>query len=435
MHVRRIVVPTIQGYEDAGDFTVAERLKTSIHANLVFYLCVGSLGLVGVILFIIFRRNWSGGILGFAMACPNTFGLVTGDFLLGFGLIEIPKGILRLLAVILGCMSAAILIAEATILPHGVDLSLFSILISPWESRNWLGRMVARYAPPISYNFLNLIYPPDKRKTVFENVYTEIEEDGRELGIEEEGLGIVFEELGIFTYPAREEARMRSPISAVKVEDHNKMVSRATTPGKAMVESSVFSAIQQQIEYLTKLVKQTADESTPPKWWQKQDSQLRMLESKMASQQRDVEHMLQILTDQSYEGLDFQYDETVSVGSFNAIETIKNHVEDDTCPVFGKRLVQLEEVIDGENRSDDGAVSVDVKLQNRFEGDQNATTFNFFKISCSLPLSKPSWEFEPPTFFENHKASFHHQGQEGVGMMMMHKYNYQLNTSVLIEGV
>lgn len=54
----RVVVPTLQGYEDAGDFTMAERLKTSLHANLVFYLCVGSLGLVGVILFIIFRRNW-----------------------------------------------------------------------------------------------------------------------------------------------------------------------------------------------------------------------------------------------------------------------------------------------------------------------------------------------------------------------------------------
>lgn len=34
-----------------------------------------------------------GGILGFAMACSNTFGLVTGAFLLGFGLSEIPKGI------------------------------------------------------------------------------------------------------------------------------------------------------------------------------------------------------------------------------------------------------------------------------------------------------------------------------------------------------
>ncbi|KAI3752883.1 hypothetical protein L2E82_24923 [Cichorium intybus] len=34
-----------------------------------------------------------GGILGFAMACSNTFGLMTGVFLLGFGLSEIPKGI------------------------------------------------------------------------------------------------------------------------------------------------------------------------------------------------------------------------------------------------------------------------------------------------------------------------------------------------------
>lgn len=33
------------------------------------------------------------------------------------------------MAVILGCMSFAILLAEATILPSGVDLSLFSILV------------------------------------------------------------------------------------------------------------------------------------------------------------------------------------------------------------------------------------------------------------------------------------------------------------------
>lgn len=40
-----------------------------------------------------FLGGRSGGILGFAMACSNTFGLVTGAFLLGFGLSEIPKGI------------------------------------------------------------------------------------------------------------------------------------------------------------------------------------------------------------------------------------------------------------------------------------------------------------------------------------------------------
>uniref|UniRef100_A0A5B7APM4 Putative LMBR1-like membrane protein isoform 2 n=1 Tax=Davidia involucrata TaxID=16924 RepID=A0A5B7APM4_DAVIN len=89
------VVPIIQGYEDAGDFTVTERLRTSVHVNLVFYLCVGSIALFGLILFIILRKNRSVSVIVLAMACSNTFGLVTGAFLLGFGLSEIPKGIWR----------------------------------------------------------------------------------------------------------------------------------------------------------------------------------------------------------------------------------------------------------------------------------------------------------------------------------------------------
>uniref|UniRef100_J3LH96 Uncharacterized protein n=1 Tax=Oryza brachyantha TaxID=4533 RepID=J3LH96_ORYBR len=87
------VVPTIQGYEDAGDFTVKERLKTSVHMNLLFYSIVGAIGLFGLILLLVMHRAWDGGIVGFAMACSNTFGLVTGAFLLGFGLSEIPRNI------------------------------------------------------------------------------------------------------------------------------------------------------------------------------------------------------------------------------------------------------------------------------------------------------------------------------------------------------
>ncbi|KAG7987584.1 hypothetical protein I3843_03G141600 [Carya illinoinensis] len=89
------VVPLIQGFEDAGDFTMKERLKTSLHVNFVFYLVVGSIGLFGLILVIMMHKSWRGGILGLAMACSNTFGLVTGAFLLGFGLGEIPKSIWR----------------------------------------------------------------------------------------------------------------------------------------------------------------------------------------------------------------------------------------------------------------------------------------------------------------------------------------------------
>ncbi|KAM0918110.1 hypothetical protein ACQ4PT_008768 [Festuca glaucescens] len=88
-----VVVPTIRGYEDAGDFTVKERLKTSIRANLLYYEIVGAIGFFGVILIMIMHHDWGGAILGFAMACSNTFGLVTGAFLLGFGLSEIPKNI------------------------------------------------------------------------------------------------------------------------------------------------------------------------------------------------------------------------------------------------------------------------------------------------------------------------------------------------------
>ncbi|XP_044485870.1 LMBR1 domain-containing protein 2 homolog A-like isoform X2 [Mangifera indica] len=122
------------------------------------------------------------------------------------------KQIEKLLAIVFGTMTAAILLAEATLLPSGVDLSLFSILINsvkseevfvqifafvplmymcvctyyslfkigmlmiysltPWQTSSvnllMICSMVARYAPPISYNFLNLISLRDGRKTIFE---------------------------------------------------------------------------------------------------------------------------------------------------------------------------------------------------------------------------------------------------------------------------
>lgn len=54
----RAVVPILQGFEDAGDFSVAERLKTSAHVNLIHYLCVGSVALCGLILLIFLHTNW-----------------------------------------------------------------------------------------------------------------------------------------------------------------------------------------------------------------------------------------------------------------------------------------------------------------------------------------------------------------------------------------
>lgn len=77
------MAPLIQGFEDAGDFTVTERLKTSIHVNLVFYLIVGSIGLFGLILLIIMHKNW------FHSHPPNPFYFVfpsDGSYCLPFPL-------------------------------------------------------------------------------------------------------------------------------------------------------------------------------------------------------------------------------------------------------------------------------------------------------------------------------------------------------------
>lgn len=49
----------------------------------------------GLLTEVFFYVNRTGSILGYAMACSNTFGLVTGAFLLGFGLSEIPKTLWR----------------------------------------------------------------------------------------------------------------------------------------------------------------------------------------------------------------------------------------------------------------------------------------------------------------------------------------------------
>ncbi|KAG8474913.1 hypothetical protein CXB51_031609 [Gossypium anomalum] len=329
------VLSPYMGFKDGKDFSVTERLKTSVSVNLVFYSVVGSIGHVGIILLISMNRNWSVGILG--------------AFLLGFGFSEVPKtlwrnenwtirqkvlshkiakmtvaqatsnqmskrdplrpymdvisnmlpqmgrpvflpqggqlgendidydsdeksmaklrrhlwlareeyyqykrkyvlsfrfgrfgkmgmlldkrviGALLLLyfrikfiwlcilrkqlrkvfAIVLGIMSAMILLAEATLLPRGVDLSIFCILIYsvkkqevfafiplmymcictyyslfkigmlmfysliPWRTSSvsllMICSMVARYAPLISYNFFNLINRGGK-KTIFENV-------------------------------------------------------------------------------------------------------------------------------------------------------------------------------------------------------------------------------------------------------------------------
>lgn len=59
------------------------------------------------------------------------------------------KQLEKILAIFLGCMSAAILLAEATLLPRGVDLSLFSILVRSAGKQEVLVQVDAVYCTSV----------------------------------------------------------------------------------------------------------------------------------------------------------------------------------------------------------------------------------------------------------------------------------------------
>ncbi|KAE8669867.1 hypothetical protein F3Y22_tig00112215pilonHSYRG00118 [Hibiscus syriacus] len=70
---------------------------------------------------------------------------------------------------------------------------------------------------------------------------------------------------------------------------------------QTMPENPDLSAIRKQLEDLTTLMKQSQDETNPPKWWKKQESRLSTLESKLETNQRYVEQILHILNDKKSE--------------------------------------------------------------------------------------------------------------------------------------
>lgn len=67
------------------------------------------------------------------------------------------KQLEKLLAIVLGIMSAAILLAEATLLPSGVDLSLFSILINSVKEQEVLMQVDCNVSNDSSFsNYLDM---------------------------------------------------------------------------------------------------------------------------------------------------------------------------------------------------------------------------------------------------------------------------------------
>lgn len=86
-----IILPFFQEYEDAGDFTILGKAKTSIKLNLKLYGFMILLGVIFIIYLLISGTLTVDKLGGFAIVMVNCFGLLLVVLLLGHGIVALPK--------------------------------------------------------------------------------------------------------------------------------------------------------------------------------------------------------------------------------------------------------------------------------------------------------------------------------------------------------
>jgi len=88
-----VVIPIIQEYEKAPDFTVKDKLKRALKTNLMFYVIIAVLGLAFVFYMVIKKQFTSKSLTAFLIAVSNAWGIFLIIMLFGYGLVAIPKSL------------------------------------------------------------------------------------------------------------------------------------------------------------------------------------------------------------------------------------------------------------------------------------------------------------------------------------------------------
>lgn len=89
-----LVIPIFQEYEMAGDFSFSKKLSRSIKRNLLFYILIFLLGSLFVAYLILRQSFTMSHLTSFLVSTSNAWGVFLIIFLLGYGLVALPKNIL-----------------------------------------------------------------------------------------------------------------------------------------------------------------------------------------------------------------------------------------------------------------------------------------------------------------------------------------------------
>ena len=89
------ILPLHQAYEDSGEFGVPRRILRALKATSVLYGVLGAAAALALGVLLLTQRVSPGAVKGLVIACSNLFGIVATVFLLGHGLVELPRELWR----------------------------------------------------------------------------------------------------------------------------------------------------------------------------------------------------------------------------------------------------------------------------------------------------------------------------------------------------
>ncbi|CAO3677428.1 unnamed protein product [Umbelopsis vinacea] len=88
----RAIIPLLQAYVNAGEFTIASKFRYAVSINLKFYLVYAVIAIVGLVYLIIGNGYTTRDKLqGYVMAMANSWGLLLAIIFMGYGLVSVPR--------------------------------------------------------------------------------------------------------------------------------------------------------------------------------------------------------------------------------------------------------------------------------------------------------------------------------------------------------
>ncbi|KAI8809742.1 LMBR1-like membrane protein-domain-containing protein [Cladochytrium replicatum] len=180
------IIPIMQSWIRSGEFTPLRKLLGAIKDYLIYYAMVGAVGVVFLIYVLasnVFRKTSD--LLAFAMAGANAWGLLLVTVMLGYGLVEVPRGpwfhasahwSLRYLEFHVPRRKEAMVDAEAEMYEVAREIAVAAQKIRPGDPLRFIVEKLFKKCPLASEGraYDNDEHPPDLTIEYFRDLHARI---------------------------------------------------------------------------------------------------------------------------------------------------------------------------------------------------------------------------------------------------------------------